>query len=421
MTRERRRTATGSAKSSENRMAVDLLDRLHVLMQNAEVGAKDDETTVQTSRSARSILECLLEESDTVRFDVISDCVLFQEGRLNTGSNTEKTFDYFIERMTASGIRAVIFDDSARSVDIRDFAAALTRIDDSCRDPFQEMKRLLKFEKINRIKITERKTELDEFYERNELLLSNREMAHRAFLSALHVVGRAVEYGIAGAEVRAREVKRVVESVVNCVVTDDKSTLALTRMGDYDEHLHHHSVNVCVLSVALANRLGLPKPALGEIGIAALLHDIGKRCVAPMIVNKFEDVTAYDWEQIRRHPEAGVQVLAQIKKPDKAMLGTMVAAFCHHMNIDRTGYPQTDRDIRPNLSSRVIRIADIYDNLTSARSDAMKPYSRGEALAIIGEKAAAELDPTLCAVFADLTDSLPDSPYVPEPLEKVTT
>jgi putative nucleotidyltransferase with HDIG domain len=402
-------------------MAVDLLDRLQVLMRNAEVEAKDDETTVQTARSARSILECLLEDNDTVRFDVISDCVLFQEARLNTGSNTAKTFDYFVERMIASGIRAVILDDSARSVDIRDFSAALTQIDDSCRDSFQEMKRLLKFEKINGIKITERKTELDEFYERNELLLSNREMAHRAFLSALYVVGQAVEYGIAGAEVKAREVKRVVESVVNCVIADKKSTLALTHMGDYDEHLYHHSVNVCVLSVALADRLGLPKPVLGEIGIAALLHDIGKRCVAPKIVNKFEDVTEYDWEQIRRHPETGVQVLAQIKKPDKAMLGTMVAAYCHHMNIDRTGYPQTDKAIRPNLTSRVVRIADIYDNLTNARSDAMKPYSRDQALEIIREKSASELDPTLCAVFADLADVLPDTPYLAETLQGATT
>ena len=85
----------------------------------------------------------------------------------------------------------------------------------------------------------------------------------------------------------------------------------------------------------------------------------------------------------------------------------MIAAFCHHLNMDRSGYPRTTRSITPDAYSRVIRIADIYDALTSARSYRMKPFSSEEAMAIIAEKAGKELDPTLSAIFAEVVGVMP--------------
>ena len=106
---------------------------------------------------------------------------------------------------------------------------------------------------------------------------------------------------------------------------------------------------------------------------------------------------------------SGVKVLTYLKKMDRTILRAMVVAFCHHLNMDRSGYPQTPSTVMPDVFSRVVRIADIYDALTSARSYRMKPFSRAEALAIITEKAGKELDPTLCAVFADVVGGLPDN------------
>jgi HD-GYP domain-containing protein (c-di-GMP phosphodiesterase class II) len=80
---------------------------------------------------------------------------------------------------------------------------------------------------------------------------------------------------------------------------------------------------------------------------------------------------------------SGVKVLTYLKKMDRAILRSMVTAFCHHLNMDLSGYPQTKSPIKPDAFSRIVRIADIYDALTSARSYRMKPFTRADALAII--------------------------------------
>jgi HD-GYP domain-containing protein (c-di-GMP phosphodiesterase class II) len=102
-----------------------------------------------------------------------------------------------------------------------------------------------------------------------------------------------------------------------------------------------------------------------------------------------------------------VKVLTYLKRLDNTILRSMIVAFCHHLNMDRSGYPQTQRTIRPDAISRIVRIADIYDALTSARSYRMKPFSSSEALGVIAEKAGKELDPVLCSIFAEVVGVLP--------------
>ena len=77
----------------------------------------------------------------------------------------------------------------------------------------------------------------------------------------------------------------------------------------------------------------------------------------------------------------------------------MVVAFCHHMNLDRTGYPETSRTITPDTASKIVRIADVYDALTGNRSYRVKPFPRSKVLEVIKERSGRELDPVLCAVF----------------------
>jgi putative two-component system response regulator len=95
----------------------------------------------------------------------------------------------------------------------------------------------------------------------------------------------------------------------------------------------------------------------------------------------------------------------------------MVVAFCHHMNLDRSGYPVPARSIRPDVCSRIVRIADVYDALTSNRPYRIKPFTKSETLNIIADKSDKELDPVLCRVFADVVGSVEDDAGdVPSPI-----
>jgi len=408
-------SAHGAIEEEElqwRRTAKELISNLYVLIRNARTHDRHNTIMQSSAHSAREILGTLLEYHDSVRFDMVSDCIFFNSVRLRSDVTNFKTFSFFIKQMASWRIRAVIMDDATEAEDILGFAVVFVKLGakslETVEDPCKEMKRLMQIEGTAGIHLVERKQDLETFTQANGSAGPSKEQAKHSFFSALHIVKEAVKGGISKGSVNPRKVKRVVASVVDNILSDEESVLALTYIRDYDEFTYQHCLNVCVYSIALGNRLGLPKPVLCEVGIAALFHDIGKTYVPLTVLNQTEKLTDEEWQQIRRHTKTGVQILTQFKKIDKITLRAMAVAFCHHMNLDRTGYPETSRPINPDITSRIVRIADVYDALTGARSYRIKPFSREQVLRVIREKSGKELDPVLCAIFEDVIGVLPE-------------
>ena len=83
-----------------------------------------------------------------------------------------------------------------------------------------------------------------------------------------------------------RKVKRAVQGIVDQVMKNEASLVGLTTLRDYDDYTFTHSVNVCIFSVSLGKRIGLSKLQLYDLGLTALLHDIGKSRVPLEMINK---------------------------------------------------------------------------------------------------------------------------------------
>jgi putative nucleotidyltransferase with HDIG domain len=392
--------------------AKELIGKLYVLIRSASTHDRNNALMRNSARSAHEALARLLEDCDSVRFDAVSDCIFFNSVRLRSDVASFKTFDFLIKQMKSVRVRAIILDEAADADDFLGFATVFARVngksDITPEDPFKELKRLLQLEGTAGIHLEEWKKDLEAFSESTALMGPTKEEARHSFFSALHIVKEAVKGGISRGSVNPRKVKRVVESVVDSILSNEESVLALTYIRDYDEFTYHHSLNVCVYSIALGNRLGMPKPALCEIGISALFHDIGKTYVPIRVLNQVGQLTDQDWRMVRRHTKTGVQILTQFKKLDRITMRAMMVAFCHHMNLDRTGYPETSRVVSPDTFSRIVRIADVYDALTGARPYRVKPFSRNQALEIIREKSGRELDPLICTVFEDVIGVIPE-------------
>lgn len=410
MTGERDQMLVDDVAVKEFVLAEEFLAKLHVLVRNARTHDRRNATQVQAAKAAEEMLTRLLEQWGAVRFDFVSDCVFFNSTRIKTDAAGYGILKHVVEETKAVDIRAIVIDDGAEADDLLSLAVAFTAVPAAHPSPFAEMERLLRLDGVAGIHLHQRKRGLDEFQHDNALIGEGREEAKHAFFSALHVVKEAVSGGIAKGTVNPRKVKRVVETVVDSILSDEESVLALTYMRDYDEYTYYHSLNVCVYAIALANRLSLPRHALCEVGVAALFHDIGKTYVPRSVLNQCGTLTEDQWRQIRSHTTAAVQVLAQLKKIDKTSLRTLIVAFCHHMNVDKSGYPQTAKGIQPDTASKIVRIADVYDALTGARSYRIRPFTRAEALEILQSKSVKELDPVLCAVFAGVVGAIPEDP-----------
>lgn len=179
---------------------------------------------------------------------------------------------------------------------------------------------------------------------------------------ALSLVEEAMKAVQSGLLIPVPEIRSVVADSLRSLTGDNSALIALAGIRSYDNYLSEHSVNVCILSMVLGKDLGLDPASTMELGLSAMLHDVGKVFVSSNIVSKPGKLSEEEWEQIRRHPAEGARSLAGL--PDLPALASTIALE-HHARCDGTGYPALSQ--KPHLLSRLVAIADAYDALTTDR------------------------------------------------------
>jgi HD-GYP domain-containing protein (c-di-GMP phosphodiesterase class II) len=180
----------------------------------------------------------------------------------------------------------------------------------------------------------------------------------------------------------------MVGSIMSRLLEDNAAVLGMATLNAHDESALFHSINVMIYSLTLGLGLGLPEDGLTELGIAALLHDVGKGAF---------DLT--DPEQARAaallHPKIGAEVLARLPEEDPAM---MLVAFEHHMGSDGSGYPERQSGYVTHPYSRMVAIADRYENLTKC-GESGAPLTPDRAVMRLLQDAGRSLDPLFARLF----------------------
>lgn len=204
-----------------------------------------------------------------------------------------------------------------------------------------------------------------------------------------------------------RKIKRVVQGIVDQVLNEEMSLIGLTTLREYDEYTYTHSVNVCIFSVALGRRLGMTKLQLYELGIAALMHDIGKSRVPTDVLQKTNGLDDSDWRRIAAHPWLGVLALFQLKGHQDLPYRAMVVAHEHHMKCDLSGYPRPLRPRALTMMSKIVAVADGYDAATSRRAYQTTPYPPSAALQEMRDNPRRGMDNAVVKAFINLLGIYP--------------
>ena len=178
----------------------------------------------------------------------------------------------------------------------------------------------------------------------------------------------------------------------------ETNLIGLTTIRCHDEYTYNHSVNVCILSLAIGQRIGLSKQKLCELGMAALFHDIGKSEIPLAILNKSTEFSREEWEIMQQHPLLGVKKLMKLKGLDALSARIITGAFEHHLYCDFSGYPRLPYK-RLSLFGRIISIADCYDGVTSSRVYSRVPHAPDKALRFMMSRAGKIYDPILMKLF----------------------
>ncbi len=156
-----------------------------------------------------------------------------------------------------------------------------------------------------------------------------------------------------------------------------------------------HSLRTYGLAHAIAQCLQLDAEALRSLRAGALLHDIGKLWIPNTVLLKPDGLTAFDWDQVKRHPDIGGRLLREFGLSSEAIVVTR----SHHERFDGTGYPDGLRGSDIPLLARLVAIADCFDAMTNYRPY-RKAFTPEEASAHILSCAGTVFDPQLVEVFA---------------------
>ncbi len=139
----------------------------------------------------------------------------------------------------------------------------------------------------------------------------------------------------------------------------------LATLKSVHEYTFTHVTNVCILTMAQAESLGFSGVHLHSIGVASLLHDVGKIFIPEEILNKPGVLTADERKTVETHTVKGARYLMGIEGIPKLAI---IAALEHHRKFDGSGYPSIKGGWTPNVTSQMITIADVFDAMRSSRS-----------------------------------------------------
>ncbi|HEY5998774.1 MAG TPA: HD-GYP domain-containing protein [bacterium] len=228
-----------------------------------------------------------------------------------------------------------------------------------------------------------------------------KERAKGLYAQTIEVVSEVMENVKVGKALRLKRAKRVVQTMIDQLLSAEANLLGLTNLRCHDEYTYNHSVNVGILSIAIGQRVGLGKNRLVELGMAAVFHDIGKSCIPLAILNKPGAFDEQEWALVRRHPVYGVRELLRLKGADALTARIMQGAFEHHLNLDGSGYPRLPQPQGVSLSGRIVAIADCYDALTSSRVYRRVAVPPEETLRYIVKNSGTLFDPVLGKLFAN--------------------
>ncbi|MET0309212.1 MAG: HD-GYP domain-containing protein [Sphingomonas sp.] len=191
-----------------------------------------------------------------------------------------------------------------------------------------------------------------------------RDRATRVMTRSKRVIKGVFDDARLGKAIRSEDVAPLVEDISASVTRNSQALIGLTRLKSKDEYTYLHSVAVCALMVNFAKHLDLNPAEVHELGVAGLLHDVGKMMVPDLVLNKPSSLTDEEFAIVRTHPQQGYQMLKEGGGiPDLAL----DVCLHHHERVDGTGYPNKLHGDQISLAARMGAICDVYDALTSDR------------------------------------------------------
>jgi HD-GYP domain-containing protein (c-di-GMP phosphodiesterase class II) len=205
-----------------------------------------------------------------------------------------------------------------------------------------------------------------------------------------------------GGKINLEDTDEVVRHFMDNIHREANPLRLLAETKSNDEYTFTHTANVGILTLFFADHLGFKGSTLNKIGVAAILHDVGKVTTPDEILSKKGPLTPDERAVMEMHSFKGaLSLMEQANIPNLAVL----AAMEHHMKYDGTGYPKIKGGRVPHIVSQMISIADVYDALRTIRPYRPEPMPMDRIIQIFKKDSGTAFNPYLVERFLSLVDN----------------
>ncbi len=381
-----------------HRGSQDLVNLLSVVLRTAQIHEQNNIAVISAIDRFLLMINPLIKMEPGISLGLVGEFFYLNDVRIRYSLEYLLNFDFLVREFKKRELGAIIFRDVLRPEDVQLFLKGYVAAGFSD-TPYDVIENTLSG--ADNIGVEKLKKVLDSGE------VDVRKAIKKSYFNAVSYTKGVINKIKTGEKVNIKKAKRIIETMVDQIIEEEKLLLSMTAIKDYDEYTYHHSVNVSILTIALGQRLGLSKKVLTDLGVVALFHDIGKVEIPNEVLNKSTNFNEDEWKLIKKHPVWGVKAILRLRGLDMVAIRSAIVAFEHHMNYNLSGYPKVRKYTELDFYSKIVSLVDQYDAMTSSRVYSRIPLPPDKALSVMMERAGTQLDPLLFKFFINMVGVFP--------------
>ena len=383
-----------------------IVTKFHVLMRISQIYDSKNTALQQFIQESLQTINDWIKREGVL--SILVDNELFLNGeRLRYSVEGFTSFKYLLIQWRKRRIGEVVFKSPVDERTLKEFIYALMSLEEGSErnaDLLSEslVNHGITSVEVHPLEVLESEEDAITYY-----LVDQQKVAQKVFFETIGTIKEVITHIKEKQHADVRKLKRLAQKAVHLIVEDESILLGMATIKNYDEYTFNHSVNVAIYALAIGKRLGFSRKIMTELGITALLHDIGKSKIPREVLTKAGPLDEGEWGLMKKHPLLGVEVALNLKQLGEINPRMVIGIFDHHLNNDHSGYPKLFRKKELSLFGRIIQIVDSYDAMTTAKIYKKRPYTPEQALAIMLRERVIHYDPILLKILIGVVGIYP--------------
>lgn len=377
--------------------ALDILSHFHIVMKLIKVYEPNNSGFLDRLREFRDVLKEAFKTEDKVQIQLRQDAFFINKIRMKFNIANYIVYKSVVEEFLARQIGTVTFLPDLTEDELARFIVFLAGRELTTGYPFERLDTELRAGAFPHI-------QMKKIPKEEHIDISDKSAIPIYILGVYHLKDL---FESQQKSMNIHLTRRWIQSLINHLMSHEAFLIGLTNIKNFEEYTLNHSVNVCILALALGRRLGLTRPELIKLGVSACLHDVGKFDVPDTILDKPGKLDPEERAVMESHSHRGAGRLARRKASEEIPDAAVQVAMEHHIKPGMAGYPKYHARRRVNLFSEIVKVIDYYDAITTKRVYRPKTFTPEEAIKLMHKVCGEEFNPLLFKVFVQMMGVYP--------------